>query len=1456
MGNTQSHEGDSAELATQAGTEDCEYALSVAEDRMVIELTAPSVEFDLSQIPDDRDVSEQNPPAHVQTDQQLSDASTNALRRIDSSRPQEPARRKRQTVDRQAGRRKRERKRRRSSNNTSNEAAGDILVRESQPAPESLDPTEEDRPLKETEPETYHIYATSDESDAEDGDHRMTWRVPNGFKAVNGSSHHGLPKVQDESAADGGSDEEHAAQASGHATDPDSAVEALNLLASVAGTQPSAAGPATKAAMKISRPRQTSEGRYTCPWFDTYGCTQTFAQMKGAIRHAKLPHTTTTVEAVVRTPTTTQTTTAAQTQTDQSADAPQNAEIPPPKVTSEGRYMCPWVNVYGCDMTFAQRKGAMRHANLHTKQFTCFVCNKAMARQDTLLKHMKQHNGMEIVTATHADAETTQKGDTPGQQSNELPEEVGAEAEEPQQDVSDDVSGEFATPEVASRPDEDTKRSSFESVPRGVQDVGDTVIQGTEINGDAAREVSNRPSTEPSSIFDEEDTIAKQTPIAAGELKRKRSVEGSEGVSRQSLERNRKRKKASWGTPPTSIPSVEPVRPETPKSSAVEAAARSRQITDKIVPRLQTRQGSMDDWAQKFTPGSNLRHPTLNPTPPRPITQQIEVLIPHTSQAGPSGLKQRRIRAPPSDEATAVSDEDAEADTFTKFRRKKLRKATYATPKGKKRAQPDVEYSTPAKEATIMEGEESEADKSDNDGMSPVDIATSVAKRTFPGRQQAPTADNDQDSDFDLTRAPESDNESTQAERPAAPAKKLRKSTGTKKTERPSSADAVECVRCHRVFASQDQLRKHQKKRSAHVGLVKCHDCSEEFYATAGLIRHEKDTGHGRGNGLQGRVGAFSQDEVNTLNKWRDTFCDYHNISRTEFNDMMTSTLERGRGATWNWAFVKRAEFLKEYLNVLPNRNKRSMLRYRERNFQNVEGMKNWSAEDDKELIRLQKELGTKWVEIARRLGRNADAVSQRWRHKLQYGEVETGEWSQAERAKFGEILEEFCTDKDGNEVEHMQIPWNKVSEKMGSRSAQQCSNHYRTLHSKKERGRWVRVNALEKAPGSSRLLKTSKMALRLSGQTRGERTPKKGLSEEFIREDDEGDDESDPAEEDPEDEHTQKDSPNAQRPGSDVEDEEEDDPRSGPEDTTSPAPVTRKRKPLPTKTPSKPMRSSQLFEQTQTNTSALKPSQTSSRRSGQPSQDRQSPNIPIQRRHISSRTPLKEPHTSDNGQLDGDVEDDSDDGDEDARGKRESSQELSTVSDTDADEDGNENENKAQGDEEVHDESPPEDSADEPENEMGRAESEEETPDEDDEASDDEQAVSYESGGEEVAKNDGDAGDLVDNGAEEEDTDDSIDTDEATQDSNESDAESASEDESVPESGEEDDAQEDVPAAEAEPPTSSFMASINESAKRANIKKVRSGSQNHGQTMLGFPTPGRHSRRDIWQRESDEDSD
>jgi hypothetical protein len=1435
---------------------------SAEEKHNVLELTASSVEFDLSKIPDDRDVAERDTISHDETDHRLSDASSNIVRHSVSPKSEKSARRQQKhTIAKHAGGRKAKRKQRRSSNNTSNEAASDVPSRESQPAQEHPDPVSEDRPLKETEPETYHIYAISDQSDVEDGENRRSGHFTNAFAAINGSSQRGATEPHDESAENSDSDQEDAAHAPLQSSDSESAVEARNLLASVAATQPSAEGSPTPSTTNLPEPSLNTGGRYLCPWVDIQGCTQTFAQKKGAVRHAKRPHPTTRREAVVQAPMNTQTEAATHTPSTPSTAAPQNAETPAIKVNSEGRYLCPWADVDGCDATFAQRRGAIRHGTLHTKEFTCFVCKKVMTSRASLLKHKKEHPGQEIAAATNAGGETTEKQHTPEQQPHELPQEVDSEAEELQQHVSTDASKEFATPQVTPPSDKGVHWSSVKSMPRGVENVVDAVLQDIEVDAvmqdtevieNAPDEVSNRQSSAPPSVIDEEEIGVKETPVLTTKLKRKRSAADSVEVTQTSPARSRKRKKASGGTPPTSIPSTELARSETPQSSGIKAAARSRQMTEKIIPRLQTRQSSMDGWAQKFTPGTSLKHPTLNPTPPRPSTQRVEVLVPRTSQGGPSGMKQTRMQAPHSSEAMDMDDEEAEAESPTNFRRKEPRRATYATRTGKKRAEPDVEYSTPSKEATVNKRKGFQAGVSDSDGTSPVDIATSVAKRTFPRQDEAPTED-DQDSDFDVTQALESDNEMTQTDRPA---KKARKSTGSKNTERPDPANGVECVRCHRTFTSQEQLRRHQKKRFAHIGLVKCLGCSEEFYATAALIRHEKDTGHGKGNGSQGRIGAFSQDEVNKLNKWRDTFCEYHNISQAEFNDMMTGTLERGKGAIWQWSFVKRSEFLKEYLNVLPNRNKRSLLRYRERNFQNVAGMKNWSAEDDKELVRLQRELGTKWVEIARRLSRTADAVSQRWRHKLQYGEVETGEWSKAEKVKFEKILAELRKDENGNELEDIQIPWNRISERMGSRSAQQCSNHYRALRSKKEHGRWVKADASEKTPASSRAV-ASKMELRLSGQERSRRGHKSGLSEEFIREDDEADDESEPAEEDSEGEDAQEGSPDAQEPESEAEDDGEDASRSSSEDDTSAARVTRKPNPLPSKTPSKTLRSSQLFEQTQTNTSALKPPQTiSNKGSSQPSQDRPSPNIPIQRRHISSRTPLKELHVSDNGEIDGEVTDESDDGDEGAE-MRESSQDSGAITDAGTDRnDSDADANRDESDDEVDEQNLPDDSADEDGNELVRAESDEESPDEDAEASDEEQGVLHESGEEEVAESESNAGDLVDSEAEEDD-EESAESDEDTQASDEETTQSArSEDEAIPESEEEDDAQGNGPSAEADSPVLSFMASINESAKRANIKKVRSGSQTQARALMGLPIPGGHHRRAIWQRGSDEDSD
>ncbi|KIY03040.1 uncharacterized protein Z520_01506 [Fonsecaea multimorphosa CBS 102226] len=1259
-------------------------------------------EFDFSQIPDDR-VQALGPNSDAEPDLNPApapDESTGMARRFNRKHRTQALAVRDATTKPRSESKKRSRRRRLSVNSSSDDWANEATKRKSPSLRHPTD-TSPHKPLKETEPETYHIYATSDTSD---GDNAKSPRRQSGnttFTAVNGASQRGTAA---------------ASHTRFHSSEDDDPI----------------------------------------------------------IKQAETIHAKPTPEVAVASGTNA---------TNGETSGVPAAEMPQLKSNDKGRFLCPWADVHNCKLTFGSGKAARRHANVHTMSFRCVVCGKQMSRKDTLANHMKLHSALQI-----ASAEASSK-------LNEDPEvEMPEQPQSTQPNVSNDAqtqvedgeppeedSMEFTTPQE--KPESKDHGHSLDVEPRS------DGLEGPEIemheatrDADVAEDLSDPKSTSPSSVFDEtENIIVKETPMPRANLKRKRDAGDGPQPQRSSPERTRKRRKGSPNSPPTSVPPNETSKPDSLKKPGVTDVLQSRQITDKIVPRLQKRQGSMDGWAQKYTPGSGLRHPTLNPKSPpsSSVKQRPEVVVPGTSQAGPSSMKSKKKDLAPTDGATGADQERSDADALEGLGRKKLRKATYATPKGKKRAEPDVDYSTPMKDSVHVEVDASHSE----DDSEPVDIATSVAKRTFQERDE----DEDHDPDLDGDQTTSSENDVSEVES----ARKANRVSKAPKSKQSGNADSLECARCHRRFANRNLLNNHLKKPRAHVGLFKCQECSEEFWASTALAEHEKDMGHGKGNGLQGRTGAFSQVELNKLNRWRDRFCEYHNISRIQFNDMMTDTMTRDKRSSWNWPFIKRAEFLKEYLGVLPNRNRRSMLRYRERNFQNVEGSRNWTAEDDNDLIRLHKELGPKWAEIAKRLTRTVDAVSQRWHHKLRYGEVDTGEWSKAEDAKFRKILDELRRDSDGNELQDYRIPWNKVSERMGTRSAQQCSNHYRARHSKKERGKWLKIGALEKSPRSTRILTPSKMELRLSGNTKKTRTSRKGLSEEYVVDDEEEGSEgpeedqrdgeaseNDKAAEDAPNEDTSSDSGSESEADVEVEDQS----RSSAKDGDPTDEISRTRIPLITKTPGKTLGSSQLFEQTQANTSALKPSQTSSKKARlQESQERPSPNIPIQRRRLESRSPLEEIPVLENGDLASEEEEDEEEEDEEEEDEDEN-EDKSEMSG------GDDDLGAAQQTDEERD-TTSEGSADEDEDEDGSAE----------------QAVDAEA----VETDDDDDDD--DNN---DDDDDTASTDENT---DGDDGDDVDEDSSL-EGGDE-----DLGESVEHEHGSSFMDSINESAKRSRIRSSQS---------------------------------
>lgn len=280
-----------------------------------------------------------------------------------------------------------------------------------------------------------------------------------------------------------------------------------------------------------------------------------------------------------------------------------------------------------------------------------------------------------------------------------------------------------------------------------------------------------------------------------------------------------------------------------------------------------------------------------------------------------------------------------------------------------------------------------------------------------------------------------------------------------------------------------------------------------------------------------GVTGKFTEDEIQTLNAWRDSFCKENNLTAYEFNEMMQNTASVSK-LDWRYGWITKADFMQQYYEQLPDRNRRSMIRFRERNFVNADKTP-WTDEHDNELRQLVAEHGTKWVEIAQIMGRTQDAIHQRWRHKLNYGEKPAlmGEWTTEEVQKLEDEVTAFARMKHTTpDDEELQIPWVAISKKMGNgRTAQQCSNRWRINTSRRVNGKFVKVPHNDRLPGTKvkQPRTPSKMEKRLSGHGQSSQKSDKVYKSSERVEDSEGeaeeggdaDDESNDVQEDKESE-------------------------------------------------------------------------------------------------------------------------------------------------------------------------------------------------------------------------------------------------------------------------------------------------------------------------------------------------
>lgn len=208
------------------------------------------------------------------------------------------------------------------------------------------------------------------------------------------------------------------------------------------------------------------------------------------------------------------------------------------------------------------------------------------------------------------------------------------------------------------------------------------------------------------------------------------------------------------------------------------------------------------------------------------------------------------------------------------------------------------------------------------------------------------------------------------------------------------------------------------------------------------------------------KTGRFSDKEIRALERFKENWCSEFQIDEYTFNECINH--RRKAPFPSGLGFIKK-HMLDEFLSALPHRDKRSMFRYKERNWQNItEKPHEWNADQDRELEQLIGRHGTKWTSLASRLGRSQDDVAQRWRNYVaKRATKNTGSWSITEIDKLRAAVTRALQDAGDNSTLD-QISWDTVSEFMGgSRTAQQCSGKWHKLMTNDEKSHWYEDNRI-----------------------------------------------------------------------------------------------------------------------------------------------------------------------------------------------------------------------------------------------------------------------------------------------------------------------------------------------------------------------------------------------------------
>jgi hypothetical protein len=545
--------------------------------------------------------------------------------------------------------------------------------------------------------------------------------------------------------------------------------------------------------------------------------------------------------------------------------------------------------------------------------------------------------------------------------------------------------------------------------------------------------ISDQGTSSPNSIFDtvQDLTLMDNTLIEKGTLKRKRRSAGGR-VSGGQGSLPHKRRKHSVFSPPASVPSEDEEVSSDSSPGPIAIQGRFRLNRPVIKPKttldqVRQRQESVATWVKPLSFNSSLKHPLFNPSPlkrslhSRRVDLVSQSAKPTTAVGGDTRC--RPVRKSGQSKGNVASLVGGSSNDEVSTIRKNSR-TVFSSSKGKSKARPGVEYSSPPKA---------------KDGHTKLTSNRTGKRKRQPSLSEGSAIDG-------VQSELEAGQRSTGGLESASDINNSDAETEESAKDTPGS-NKLTCKTCNRKFQREKHLQRHKKNNNAHTKSYECGKCGGEFDDKTSLLRHQSHERHPRETFHVQKTGPFSESEIRKLQQFMADYCDEHGIDETVFRQMMTDSSRRGRNATWSWPGVTKFEFLNAYYDVLPHRAHKSMQRYKERNFQNLDHKREWTEEDDTLLIDLVNELGPKWIEIGLRLNRTQDSVTQRYKKKLKDRDVvRYGTWSSYEDEMLAKVIEEIKDElglaKTSDTDE--KISWVEVSKRIGGiRTAHQCSTHW-----------------------------------------------------------------------------------------------------------------------------------------------------------------------------------------------------------------------------------------------------------------------------------------------------------------------------------------------------------------------------------------------------------------------------